>query len=152
LKDKLEPGQDNSKALSEKYEPVVREMITKENELTNQRMLWMAAFNGLLFASLGFSWEKQDTNLLKIVISCLGIAASFLNGLALVFAADAQRRLLQWWHDNTPKNSYKGPGVMGVEPKDKERRSLYFAPWIILSFLFTLGWLAILIFVLGRGK
>jgi len=46
-----QPEQDN-------YEAVVREMITREDELTNQRMLWMAAFNGLLFAALGFAWGE----------------------------------------------------------------------------------------------
>ena len=44
--------------VGEQYESVVRDMISRENDLTNQRMLWMAAFNGLLFAALGFAWAK----------------------------------------------------------------------------------------------
>lgn len=42
------------------HESVVRGMITSVNELTIQRMLWMATFNGLLFATLGFAWDKPD--------------------------------------------------------------------------------------------
>ena len=82
-----QPEQDN-------YEAVVREMITREDELTNQRMLWMAAFNGLLFAALGFAWDKPGARFLTVVFSILGFTASFLNGLALLFASLAQRRLL----------------------------------------------------------
>ncbi len=133
------------------YEAIVRQMITSENELTNQRMLWMAAFNGLLFAALGFAWNKQNTKFLVIIFSSLGIVTSLLNGLALIFAAQAQRRLLNWWHKNKP-NIYSGPGVMGTEPLDKNKYSLYFSPWIILSFLFVMGWFAIFLFILGMIK
>lgn len=73
----------------EQYEATVREMITREDELTNQRMLWMAAFNGLLFAALGFAWGKPGAKFLTTVFSALGVSASFLNGLALIFASNA---------------------------------------------------------------
>jgi hypothetical protein len=129
------------------YEEVVRQMITREDELTNQRMLWTAAFNGLLFAALGFAWDKPDTRFLAVIISLLGIATSVLNGLGLIFASNAQRRLLFWWKLNMPKH-YAGPGVMGGEPLDPGRLySFYFTPWILLAFFFVLGWLAILWFV-----
>lgn len=135
----------------EQYEATVREMITREDELTNQRMLWMAAFNGLLFAALGFAWDKPGANFLTLVFSLLGVSSSFLNGLALIFSSNAQRRLLYWWHSKKPE-VYDGPGVMGCEPLDKERYSLYITPWILLAFVFTAGWLAILLFVLRVAK
>jgi hypothetical protein len=132
------------------YESTVREMITRENDLTNQRMLWMAAFNGLLFAALGFAWDKAGARFLTLVFSILGVAASFSNGLALIFASTAQRRLLFWWHSRKPRH-YDGPGVMGYEPLDKGRYSLYITPWILLSFVFTAGWFAILLFALRKS-
>lgn len=139
------PEQDN-------YEAVVREMITREDELTNQRMLWMAAFNGLLFAALGFAWDKSGARFLTIVFSILGFAASFLNGLALVFASHAQRRLLFWWQSRKP-TPYTGPGVMGGEPLDsKGLYSFYFTPWILLALALAVGWLAILRFVLTQVR
>lgn len=129
------------------YEATVREMITSEDKLTNQRMLWMAAFNGLLFAALGFAWDKHGARFLVIVFSLLGVSTSFLNSIALIFASNAQRRLLTWWHSNKPEK-YLGPGVMGCEPLDSKRYSLYFTPWILLAFAFTAGWLAILLYVM----
>lgn len=133
----------------EEYEATVRQMITREDELTNQRMLWMAAFNGLLFAALGFAWDKHGAQFLSIVFSLLGISASLLNGIALIFASNAQRRLLTWWHTKRPV-TYDGPGVMGCEPLDSKRYSMFFAPWILLAFMFVAGWLAILVFVLNK--
>jgi hypothetical protein len=129
------------------YESVVRQMITDENTLTNQRMLWMAAFNGLLFAALGFAWDKPRAHFLAIVFSVLGVTASALNGIVLISAAHAQRRLLLWWHEKGP-HDYDGPGVMGHEPMDKKMYSHYLAPWVQLAFAFAAGWLAILIYVL----
>jgi hypothetical protein len=129
------------------YEAVVRQMMTREDELTNQRMLWMAAFNGLLFAALGFAWNKQGGRFLTMVFCTLGFFASFLNGLALILASNAQRSLLLWWHKKRPTD-YDGPGVMGSEPLDNQRLySMYFAPWIWLAFIFSGGWLLILRFI-----
>jgi len=135
----------------EQYKTTVRDMIRRENELMNQRMQWMAAFNGLLFAALGFAWDKPDVRFLTTIFSLLGVSASFLNGIALIFTSNAQRRLLTWWHSNKSK-TYTGPGVMGCEPLDKKMYSLYVTPWITLAFVFTVGWLAILIFVLREVK
>jgi hypothetical protein len=110
----LRQAEDNN------HEKVVRRMIAREDELTNQRMLWTATFNGLLFTSLGFAWDKPDATFFRVVVSVLGFATSFLNGLTLIFAANAQRRLLLWWKLKTPKG-YAGPGVIGAEPLDARR-------------------------------
>ncbi len=142
------PSTDN---VAEQYEAIVREMITSENELTNQRMLWMAAFNGLLFAALSFAWDKAGVKFLLIIISLLGVSASFLNALALIFASHAIRRLLFWWHSNSNKpKTYIGPGVIGCEPIDKKMYSIYVTPWIVLALIFAAGWIAIFIFVLMK--
>jgi hypothetical protein len=83
---------------------------------------------------------------LATVFAILGFATSVLNGIALIFASNAQRRLLQWWHLAKPKD-YSGPGVMGCEPIDKKMYGFYFTPWIQLAFIFSIGWLTILYYV-----
>ena len=37
---------------------VIRKMIIDENSLINNRITWLSAFQGLLFAALGFFWGK----------------------------------------------------------------------------------------------
>jgi len=132
------------------YEDVVRTMITREDELTNQRMLWNAAFNGLLFASLGFAWGKPDARAISIIFCLLGIASSLLTGSGLLFASLAQRRLLRWWFAKRPAD-YDGPGVMGQEPLDKGMTSMYFTPWFLLAMIFVLGWCAVLVVAVHSG-
>ena len=145
-------GIETADANSIPYEAVVRQMMTREDELTNQRMLWMAAFNGLLFAALGFAWDKRGGRFLTMVFCTLGFFASFLNGLALILASNAQRSLLLWWHKKRPKD-YDGPGVMGSEPLDNNRLySMYVAPWVWLAFIFSGGWVVILWFIFKYVK
>ena len=134
-------------AADKDYETVLREMITQEDELVNERMLWMAAFNGLLFAALGFAWGKPETQFILTVFAVLGVLASLLNVLSLSFASMAQRRLLQWWDENKPEG-YNGPGVMGQHPLDRKKLSLYITPWVLLAIAFAAGWVAILLDVL----
>lgn len=129
------------------YEAVIRQMMTREDELINQRMLWMAAFNGLLFAALSFAWDKPAARFLGQTFSFLGFSACFLSGIGLILASTSQRRLLLLWHRKKPKD-YVGPGVMGAEPLDnKLLYSMYASPWIWLVFVFAGGWLVILRFV-----
>ncbi len=132
-----------------KYEGIVRGMITNEDQLVNNRMVWMAAFNGLLFAALGFAWEKSGTDFLLKVICVLGILSSLLNGIAVEMACFAQRRVLLWWHSNKPPD-YAGPGVMGSEPLDSRLYSIYFSPWFLLCMSFMVSWAAILFHTPGK--
>jgi hypothetical protein len=70
-----------------------------------------------------------------------------LRHLMIVILLQAQRLLL-WWQKNKPEG-YDGPGVMNVTFPEREKfYYVYFAPWTLLSFLFTAGWVAILLFVL----
>jgi hypothetical protein len=129
------------------YEAVIRQMMTREDELTNQRMLWMAAFNGLLFAALGFAWDKPAARFLSLVFCALGLSTSALSGFGLFLSSSAQRRLLLFWHKKRPKD-YDGPGVVGAEPLDSERLySMYGPPWIWLTLIFSVGWFLIWRFV-----
>lgn len=81
---------------------IVRSMIKSENELINQRMTWVSTFNGFLFTSIAFAWDKSQV--LVTVIAFLGIAVSLLSGAALLVANRAFRELYAWWLENKPDN------------------------------------------------
>jgi hypothetical protein len=137
-------GRDESAILE--YEPVIRQMLSHEDDLTNQRMLWSAAFNGLLFAALGFTWGKADSRTPATIFCCLGMATSALTTAGTCFAVTAQLRLLDWWSAATRKIGYIGPGVMGGKPIGL-RWLFYFSPWVLITACFVLGWFGILIHV-----
>jgi hypothetical protein len=136
---------------SSEYDATVRAMISREDDLVNHRMGWQAAFNGLLFAALGFSWDKAEAKPLAIIFSFLGIATSVLNAIGLFGSGVAQRRLLLWWQGKRSAH-YDGPGVMGSEPVDKKALSLYITPWFLLTIAFAIAWLVILVYILKYAK
>jgi hypothetical protein len=119
---------------------IVRSMIKSENEFINHRMTWISTFNGFLFASIAFAWEKSG--LLVTVIALLGIAVSILSGTALLASNKAFRDLYEWWQKKKPEN-YDGPDVIGLRPRYKDRPGRWLTPWAILPFLFASAWFII---------
>lgn len=121
---------------------IVRSMIKSENEFINHRMTWISTFNGFLFASIAFAWDKSW--LLVFVLASLGIAVSLLSGTALLAANRAFRELYDWWQNKKPEN-YDGPDVIGLPPRYKGWPGSWLNPWGILPFLFALAWFIIAI-------
>jgi hypothetical protein len=72
---------------------VVRDLIKHENELMNHRLTWFITLQGLLFAALGFAWEKTDAKGLIFVFCGLGIFSSASAATALHGAATAIKQL-----------------------------------------------------------
>jgi len=119
---------------------IVRSMIKSENELINQRMTWVSTFNGFLFASIAFAWDKSQV--LVTVIAFLGIAVSSLSGAALLAANRAFRELYTWWQENKPDN-YKGPDVIGLPPRSKGWPGKWLNPWSAVPVFFAGAWIII---------
>ena len=122
------------------YEEIVRQMVRHENDVMNHRIMWLLTLQGLLFAALGFSWDKQDARYLVYVFCATGAVVA-LSSLPVLDAADrALRRLRQWWIDNRP-DSYNGPDVVGFWREARWNSILL--PSRILPVLFILSWCAV---------
>jgi hypothetical protein len=126
------------------YVKLVRSLIEHESEVTYHRMIWTAAFHGLLFAALGFVWDKKDAWGLINTFSFLGIVVAILNTYALVMSSAATRQILMWWKDNKP-DSYVGFELIGLAPKNPNSYLYFIAPWNILSLAFVCGWISVLV-------
>jgi hypothetical protein len=125
------------------YDEIIRSMIQFENQLINNRMNWMAAFQGLLFASLGFAWGKNDTKSLITIFCILGIAIALTSLAGLIGATTAMDQLRELWLENKPAD-YQGPDVMGLPPIVKSKILHYLTPWNAFPLILTCGWGAIL--------
>jgi hypothetical protein len=112
-------------------------MIDAENRLVNDRMGWLTTLQGLLFAALGFIWDKTDVVVLMRVLCGVGILMSAIVLSTLVTASKAQRELLKWWDDN--KEDYDGPDVIGCRPS-RLRFARYAAPWSVIAMTFIAAW------------
>src|SRR5713101_1694748 len=86
----------------------VRAMLEHQENRLDERIKGLLALQGLLFAALGFSWDKVP--LLPIIFSIVGVLAS----LALVGEAArshaAARLIIEWWRQN--RGDYVGPPVL----------------------------------------
>ncbi len=119
------------------HDETIRSMIAHENQLMNQRTTWLVTVQGLLFAALGFAWDRHGAQPLIFILCLLGTAVSLLSLVGLVAASRAIHRLYAWWQANRPAD-YAGPDVVGLPP-----RTEYLNPWHLLPVLFVLAWVAV---------
>lgn len=73
---------------------IIRSMIQCEETLLNNRINWLMTIQGLLFAGLGFSWDKKDAGGLIISFALLGIFVSISARTVLPFYSQASRGLM----------------------------------------------------------
>jgi hypothetical protein len=125
------------KNMSACHDETIRSMIRAENELLNYRTTWLATLHGLLFAALGFAWDKKGSEALITVFCVLGVAISVLSLLGFVSGSLAVYRLYEWWEKHRPAD-YEGPDVVGLPP-----RTRWANPWNALPLGFCLAWVAL---------
>ena len=59
--------------ISKEGREVLRTMVEHENQLRNQRLGYLLALNGFLFAALAFAWRAPHALALVVVLAALGI-------------------------------------------------------------------------------
>ena len=135
---------------------VIRSMIQHENDLINSRMGWMITLQGLLFAALGASINRQsgeNTFFLKL-IPLIGLFSSLLTAWGIFTAQLAIARLQGWWEKHEEKlkvsnTPYEGPPIIGhTDIKNQKIRRIlnrYITPWMLLPLVFIISWVTILI-------
>lgn len=131
-----------TQAQSDRVADIVRGMIDRENDLINHRVTWLTTTQGLLFAALGFSWDRQGTQRLVVLLCFLGIAMSIVAISGLTGATIAMHRVLRWWKDYGPKD-YKGPAVIGFGFVEKPFLR-YIGVWTWIPILFLAAWVGVL--------
>ncbi len=104
--------------------------VIHETELMNHRITWFITLQGLLFAALGFSWDKTDAKNLIFILSFLGILTSASSAFVLWGSANTIEKLLN--------NS-----MIDIGRKSNWREKLFY-PWYTFPVLFAIAWAAIL--------
>jgi hypothetical protein len=147
------------------FQSVIRSMIQHEDTLRDQRLGWLFALNGFLFAALGFAWADAESTSLVLVLSTVGavVALSVQRSLTTsVLAISRLRRLA----DDVDRNGVTGsPPVVGMRSIDRERElkrtkaerreagTSWLAvldPWRFLPWCLAAAWLAIAVLRLAR--
>lgn len=119
----------------EDHSKTIRAMIEHENHLVNYRLTWLITLQGLLFAALGFAWDKRDAWQIIVVFCVMGIFSAVSCLVSLSYTQHAIYRLEKWWEKYKPER-YDGPEMIGFP---LSRAALLTLPWLILPVLFILG-------------
>ena len=72
---------------------ILRTMIRHEDGLRDQRLGWLFALNGFLFATLGFAWSDSDSTSLVVIVSVLGVVVGVSSASAMYASEVAIQRL-----------------------------------------------------------
>jgi hypothetical protein len=117
---------------------VIREMVRHEDELTSQRMSAFLTIQGLLFAALGFGWDKSWV-LVSGVLAPAGVVICLSCRSTLILGPMTVGDLLRRW-DETSKG-YAGPDVVGARFDFRGWRQLIW-PWNAIPLALGLAWVA----------
>lgn len=128
---------------------IIRAMVEQENSVQNNRLTWLMTIQGLLFAALGFAWDKKDAGGLVVVFCILGVIVSLIGWSSSQLSGKAYQELKVWCDAHTPKE-YKGVPVICARGKPN-RLHWILRPWRALPWIFALGWVAIFILNIRRA-
>jgi hypothetical protein len=132
---------------STEYANVIRAMIQHEDTLRDQRLGWLFALNGFLFAALGFAWNSSDATALVVVLSILGVVVAITGVAAMQASAMAISKLaslpvVQGQDDPEPPvialrsgDFRKSSGVRRYIPQ--------FYPWRVVPWCLAASWIAV---------
>lgn len=126
----------------EKKAAVARDLNCHEAELLNHRMGWLVQTQGLLFAALAFSWDKESR--LSILLAVLGIASSISLGLATSLVSKASKSIYEWWESLASEEERAKFLVVGLWGPSKSIKRLL-RPWRALPIIFAVAWIGVII-------
>ena len=129
------------------YVNVIRAMIQHEDTLRDQRLGWLFALNGFLFAALGFAWNSSDATALVIVVSIVGVVVA-ISGIASMRASALAVRSLAGLpalqqHDGPE------PPVIALRSDDLRRSGRFgryiplLYPWRVVPWCLVGAWIAV---------
>jgi len=120
----------------------INSMIRYENDLLNQRLTWLATFEGLLFTAYFVAIDKvHDQKWMSIVFASTGMLVALSIWVGTLRSNRAISSLTAIWDNNRPID-YSGPDVQGV--RSDEGKSAYFMPGYFLPALLWVAWPAVI--------
>jgi hypothetical protein len=147
------------------FQSVIRSMIQHEDTLRDQRLGWLFALNGFLFAALGFAWSDAESTSLVLVLSGVGAVVALSVQRSLTTSVLAIRRLSRIARDADSYDVSGSPPVIGMRSSEREgerkrarveRRQAgtswlaVLDPWRFLPWCLAAAWLAIAVLRLTR--
>lgn len=115
----------------DEYLNIIRAMISHETTLRNNRLTWMWAFQGFLFAAYGVLSDKSFNAVTVITITGFVSSLSICYGL---YICSKEIKILKEDGESRRKKE-KDPPVIGYYAPVR-----FFLPWNLLPVLFAIVW------------
>jgi len=147
------------------YTSIIRSMIQHEDTLRDQRLGWLFALNGFLFAALGFAWAGAESTSLVLVLSAVGAVVALSVQRSLSTSVLAISKLSRSARDLDPNGEIELPPVIGMRSTERDRERertkaerrqagtswlAVLDPWRFLPWCLAAAWLAIAVLRLAR--
>jgi hypothetical protein len=134
--------------MPEDYLTTIRSMIQHEDDLRDQRLGWLFALDGLLFAAIGFAWSDKGgaSNAFIVILAAVGALVSLTSAAGQVVSKEAIDRLRGLGEHHATRDS---PPVVGIKSADLTeglaRYAKSFYPWTWAPVLVFLAWIGVAI-------
>ena len=143
----------------------IRDQYEHENELYNQRIIWLITIQALLYATVGLvlqsliesgmAVELNFVHLFILLIAVLGILVALVASRTLTNGRKAQEELRDFWNDVLPSMpghkdyGHLFPAVAGGTVKSPRHGSIFRSGNLPLYFI--LSWIASAIILVGAA-
>jgi hypothetical protein len=132
------------------YAAVIRSMIQHEDTLRDQRLGWLFALNGFLFAGLGFAWADEDSGPLVVVLSLVGVMVAVSSAVALTRNQRAIAKLADLGTARIEGHPIGLPPVIALRSRELRESGTagwlsltWLYPWRMLPWVLAIAWVAI---------
>jgi hypothetical protein len=147
------------------FTSVIRSMIQHEDTLRDQRLGWLFALNGFLFAALGFAWADAESTSLVLVLAAVGAVVALSVQRSLATSVLAISKLSRLAENLDPTGDFPPPQVIGLRSRERaeerrrvqaERRHrgtswlIVLDPWRFLPWCLAAAWIAVAVLRLVR--
>jgi hypothetical protein len=135
----------------EDYVAAIRALIQHEDTLRDQKLGWLTALNGLLFAGVSFAWDKTDGAALVRVLAVVGALVSASVFFSLWVSEQAIRNLRSladaWTPDAVPPVvAFRSDDILAAREAHRRgstRVLRWCYPWRLAPLALTVAWVAI---------
>ena len=130
----------------------IRTLIRHENELTNNRLVWLLTFQSLLFAGISFA-DKAGEAPIQIAIPIVGLVTAVPFAYSLILSSEARTHLRELWQEkmrNYPEMTKNMAPIDGSVPY--ARRISWLNPWSFVPWVLVVAWVVYIILTLVNSQ
>ena len=131
------------------FAAIIRDMIRHEDTLRDQRLGWLFALNGFLFAGLSVAWPDENSGPLVIVLAVVGVLVAISSAAVLARSAVAIDKLAARASERTARDEEEVPPVIALRSKELQedngasrwvKATGPLVPWKMVPKVLALAW------------